>query len=81
VFLPHDHPSVHIDPVGQDRILCPYRTTLYRFDSRMASFEVYSPDRLFIAPDWYLPVGGLDEMRDAFRDTSAKKTVDKAKLP
>jgi uncharacterized Zn-finger protein len=36
---PHDHPHVYLDMGEKDEIVCPYCSTLYRFDAALA------PDR------------------------------------
>jgi uncharacterized Zn-finger protein len=33
---PHDHPHVFLDLGGDDEIICPYCSTLYRFDPTLA---------------------------------------------
>jgi uncharacterized Zn-finger protein len=33
---PHDHPHVFLDMGGDDEIICPYCSTLYRFDPTLA---------------------------------------------
>ena len=34
---PHDHPHVFLDMGDDDEIICPYCSTLYRFDARARS--------------------------------------------
>lgn len=34
---PFDHPHVFLDMGGDDQVLCPYCSTLYRFDERFAA--------------------------------------------
>jgi uncharacterized Zn-finger protein len=34
---PHDHPHVYLDMGADSQILCPYCSTLYVFDSRLAA--------------------------------------------
>lgn len=31
---PFDHPHVYLDMGGDDQVLCPYCSTLYRYDAR-----------------------------------------------
>jgi uncharacterized Zn-finger protein len=33
---PHDHPHVFLDLGGDDEIICPYCSTLYRFDKELS---------------------------------------------
>jgi len=36
---PFDHPHVFLDMGGDDQVLCPYCSTLYRYDARLAPTE------------------------------------------
>lgn len=36
---PHDHPHVYLDMGADDQILCPYCSTLFVHDKRLASDE------------------------------------------
>ena len=36
---PFDHPHVFLDMGGDDQVLCPYCSTLYRYDERMPANE------------------------------------------
>jgi uncharacterized Zn-finger protein len=36
---PYDHPHVFLDMGGDDQVLCPYCSTLYRFDDRLGPTE------------------------------------------
>ncbi|MEI9898937.1 MAG: zinc-finger domain-containing protein [Hyphomicrobium sp.] len=36
---PHDHPHVYLDMGADSQILCPYCSTLYVFDPRLAADE------------------------------------------
>ena len=51
VSPPQDHPHVYINMGGQERILCPYCATRYRYDSRLAPFEAEPQDCLFVDSD------------------------------
>jgi uncharacterized Zn-finger protein len=45
---PNDHPHVYLDMGGDEIILCPYCTTLFRFDPRLAPDQADPPDCLFV---------------------------------
>jgi uncharacterized Zn-finger protein len=45
---PHDHPHIYLNMGAADTILCPYCATLFRYDPRLGSLEVYPPDSFFI---------------------------------
>jgi len=51
VSPPQDHPHVYINMGDQDRILCLYCATRYRFDPRLAPFEADPQDSLFVDSD------------------------------
>jgi len=36
---PFDHPHVFLDMGGDDQVLCPYCSTLYRYDERLAATD------------------------------------------
>ncbi len=36
---PYDHPHIYLDMGADDQILCPYCSTLYVYDSRLAANE------------------------------------------
>jgi len=36
---PFDHPHVYLDMGGDDQVLCPYCSTLYRYDTRLSAVE------------------------------------------
>ena len=36
---PYDHPHIYLDMGADDQILCPYCSTLYVYDSRLAPDE------------------------------------------
>lgn len=36
---PYDHPHVFLDMGTDDQVLCPYCSTLYRYDERLAPTE------------------------------------------
>ena len=36
---PHDHPHVFLDMGGDDQVLCPYCSTLYRYDERFSATD------------------------------------------
>jgi uncharacterized Zn-finger protein len=40
---PHDHPHVYLDMGGDGQILCPYCSTLYAYDARLAPDETEPP--------------------------------------
>ena len=44
---PQDHPHVFLEMGEQEKILCPYCSTLYRFDSALAAFESNPTDSQF----------------------------------
>ena len=39
VSPPHDHPHVYLNMGKNDTILCPYCSTLFRFDPRLGPLE------------------------------------------
>ena len=44
---PQDHPHIYLELGNEDRILCPYCNTLYRFDPGLRAFEAYPPESFF----------------------------------
>jgi uncharacterized Zn-finger protein len=44
---PYDHPHVYLDMGADDEIICPYCSTLYKFDSRLHADET-SPAGAFV---------------------------------
>jgi len=36
---PHDHPHVYLDMGAEGQVLCPYCSTLYVYDARLAANE------------------------------------------
>lgn len=43
---PHDHPHVYLDMGADAQILCPYCSTLYVYDARLAAEEADPQDSL-----------------------------------
>jgi uncharacterized Zn-finger protein len=43
---PQDHPHVFLEMGDRDKILCPYCSTLYRFDASLATFESHPAESL-----------------------------------
>ena len=41
---PFDHPHVFLDMGGGDEIICPYCSTLYRFDAMLAADAARPPE-------------------------------------
>jgi uncharacterized Zn-finger protein len=41
---PFDHPHVFLDMGGGDEIICPYCSTLYRFDATLAADAARPPE-------------------------------------
>jgi uncharacterized Zn-finger protein len=46
---PHDHPHVYLDMGDEDQLVCPYCSTLYRFDASLAATESNPPSCIFVA--------------------------------
>ncbi len=44
---PNDHPHVYLDMGDADEIICPYCSTLYRHDPRLAPNESRPPESAF----------------------------------
>jgi len=45
---PQDHPHVYLNMGGRDDILCPYCSTLYRFDGRLAVWASIPPEARYV---------------------------------
>lgn len=41
---PHDHPHIFLDMGAQNAIVCPYCSTLFRFDPELAHGKADPPD-------------------------------------
>jgi uncharacterized Zn-finger protein len=48
---PFDHPHVFLDMGGDDQIICPYCSTLYRYDARLAATESEPADAIVSAEE------------------------------
>ena len=48
---PHDHPHVYLDMGAEAQILCPYCSTLYAYDARLAADATEPADCLVSAED------------------------------
>ena len=46
---PHDHPHVYLDMGDEDQLVCPYCSTLFRFDPALAATESDPPSCVFVA--------------------------------
>ena len=44
---PQDHPHVYLEFGNEEKILCPYCSTMFRFDSSLQTFEADPPESLF----------------------------------
>jgi uncharacterized Zn-finger protein len=51
VSPPHDHPHIYINMREADTILCPYCSTQFRFDPRLAPLEADPPESIFTDPN------------------------------
>ncbi len=47
---PYDHPHVFLDMGSEDEIVCPYCSTLYKYDSHLHGTESNPPDALYETP-------------------------------
>ncbi len=47
---PHDHPHVYLDMGADNQILCPYCSTLYVHDPRLA-FDETDPKGCLVSPE------------------------------
>ena len=45
---PHDHPHICLEMGANDRIVCPYCATLFRFDIGLGEDGVEPPDSAFV---------------------------------
>ncbi len=45
---PHDHPHVYLDMGDEDQLVCPYCSTLYRFDPSLAATESNPSSCIFV---------------------------------
>ena len=45
---PDDHPHIYLEMGNNETILCPYCTTLFRFDPRLGPREADPPDCLYL---------------------------------
>lgn len=50
VSPPQDHPHVYINMGDQDKILCPYCATLFRFDPRLETFAADPRESVYLDP-------------------------------
>jgi uncharacterized Zn-finger protein len=41
---PHDHPHVYLDMGDENEIVCPYCSTLYRYDPTLKASEARPPE-------------------------------------
>ena len=55
---PFDHPHVFLDMGGDEQIICPYCSTLYRYDKRLAATESEPADAIVNAANATLMGGG-----------------------
>ena len=46
---PFDHPHVYLDMGGEDQLVCPYCSTLYRYDARLSATQSDPPSCIYIA--------------------------------
>lgn len=44
---PEDHPHIYLEMASQDKILCPYCGTLFRYDPGLEPSEAMPPQSLF----------------------------------
>ncbi len=44
---PFDHPHVYLDMGDDDAMVCPYCSTLYRYEPALGATETYPPGALF----------------------------------
>lgn len=47
---PYDHPHVFLDMGSDDEIICPYCSTLYKFDGHLHGTESNPPGSLYETP-------------------------------
>ena len=43
---PHDHPHIYLDMGKNNSIVCPYCSTLYKYNSTLSEFETNPPNCL-----------------------------------
>ncbi len=48
---PFDHPHVFLDMGDEIEMVCPYCSTLYRYDSRLGPGEANPPEALWVERD------------------------------
>lgn len=46
---PHDHPHVYLDMGSEHEIVCPYCSTLYRFNAKLAAGAANPPECVYRA--------------------------------
>ncbi len=46
---PFDHPHVYLDMGHEDQLVCPYCSTLYRYDSKLTALESNPPSCIYVA--------------------------------
>ena len=44
---PHDHPHIYLDMGERNSLVCPYCSTLFRFDPQLGPSEADPPDSKF----------------------------------
>jgi len=47
---PFDHPHIFLDMGAEDEIICPYCSTLYRYDSNLLPHQSRPEGCLYVAP-------------------------------
>jgi len=47
---PFDHPHIFLDMGAEDEIICPYCSTLYRYDASLAPDQSRPEECLYVAP-------------------------------
>jgi uncharacterized Zn-finger protein len=48
---PYDHPHVYLDMGHEDQLVCPYCSTLYRYDAELSATESDPPSCVFVATE------------------------------
>ena len=46
---PFDHPHVYLDMGDDDQLVCPYCSTLYRYDASLSAAESDPPSCIYVA--------------------------------
>jgi uncharacterized Zn-finger protein len=46
---PFDHPHVYLDMGDEEQLICPYCSTLYRYDASLGETESDPPSCMFVA--------------------------------